>query len=64
MKLNYDEPLSNFAFNFKLRRYVWGMRRAELLIASNANVGGPTTAGPCELKVLKPVLKVPGGCSA
>jgi uncharacterized membrane protein len=37
------------------------MRRAELLIASNANVGGPTTAGPCELK---PVLKPPGSFSS
>jgi len=22
-KLKYDEPLSNFAFNFNLRRYIW-----------------------------------------
>ena len=24
MKLEYDEPLSNFAFNFNLRRYAKG----------------------------------------
>ena len=25
MKLNYDEPLSNVAFNFNLRRYAVGL---------------------------------------
>jgi len=27
LKLNYDEPLSNFAFEFNLRRYSWGCCR-------------------------------------
>ena len=29
MKLQYDEPLSNFAFDFYLRRYIWDKSRGK-----------------------------------
>ena len=31
LKLNYDDPLSNFAFNFYLRRYNLGRRYHHLI---------------------------------
>jgi hypothetical protein len=40
LKLNYDELLSSFAFNFNLRRYSEG-RVAEFLWIAPADVVGP-----------------------
>ena len=43
MKLNHDEPLSNFAFNLNLRRYI--MEHKQQMNASRAGARGPG-AGP------------------
>ena len=45
MKLNYDEPLSSFAFNLNLRRYMKG--DADL----------HDEVGRCRLTASKPALK-------
>ena len=55
MNLKYDESLSDFAFNFNLRRYS----------AVGLNCGGrppfvdKIKVGRCKLKPWKPVLKAP-----
>ena len=36
-KLEYDEPLSNFAFNFNLRRYIEDTDRSAALIGRRAD---------------------------
>jgi len=46
LKLQYDEALSNSAFNFNLRRYIEGRRECRFVFASLSNavrVSGPPT---------------------
>jgi len=50
LKLKYDEPPSNFAFNVNLRRYNLFRRCAPLITR---------VVGRCRLPVSKPVLKAP-----
>ena len=45
LKLQYDEPLSNFAFNFNLRRFSAGGVASELMAAADA----AATAATAEL---------------
>jgi len=45
LKLNHDEPLLNFAFNFNLRRYSQGARRRGRLPAVRGGGGGGQCAG-------------------
>jgi hypothetical protein len=53
LTLKYDEPLSNFAFNFNLRHYSM----------ATAVVPAARTVGRCRLTVSKPVSKPPPGFS-
>jgi hypothetical protein len=65
LKLKCDEPLSNFAFNFNLRRYIMeafthiaaAINRVykELTLSESHPLGG--TAGRCGMTVSKPELK-------
>jgi len=48
LKLKCDEPLSNFAFNFNLRRY------SKVLLSECDSL-----VGRCRLTVSNPVLKEP-----
>jgi len=61
LKLEYDEALSNFAFNFNLRRYtvvkLVDERAAFDLAFFDINM--PIMVGRCRLTVSKPVLKAP-----
>ena len=55
LQLTYDEPLSNFASKFKLRRYVkdkWKRPDVQVLVVS-------PKVRRCWLAVSKPVLKAP-----
>jgi hypothetical protein len=55
LKLEYNEPLSNFAFKFNLRRYTMDLLNE--LPAFNTSA---LTVGRCRLTLSKPVLKPPG----
>jgi len=57
LKLQYDEPLSNFAFNFYLRRYITEPGSVALPRAAGAAGAALIMAGRCRLTVSKPVLK-------
>ena len=63
MKLKSDEPLSNFAFNYNLRRYIQGGLNEDLvdllveLEKYERYGGGKTKVGRCRLTVSKPELK-------
>jgi len=46
LKLKYDEPLSNFAFNFKLHRYTTGLAVA---MAAQLGVDPSLAAAGCAL---------------
>jgi argininosuccinate synthase len=41
LKLQYDEPLSNFAVNFNLRHYIWDLNSRTKLIAYAEEAGIP-----------------------
>jgi len=58
LKLEYDEPLSNFAFNFNLRRYTV-VCIDEVHERSIENELLITTVGRCRLTVSKPMLIAP-----
>jgi len=47
LKLTHDEPLSNFAFRFNMRRYT----ERELLLSPSF---GPTVVGRCRLTLSNP----------
>ena len=53
MKLRYDGPLSNLAFNFNLRRYTVVAKTTARL----QNIDGVYKVGRCRLSISKPVLK-------
>jgi hypothetical protein len=55
LKLRYDELVSNFAFNFNLRRYSM-IGRPSL---ENAEVHAVIEVERCRVAVSKPVLKAP-----
>jgi hypothetical protein len=61
-KLEYDEPLSSFAFNFDLRPYT----RAMSLLHNHCyiTIDGEKSikVGRCGLMVSRPVLKVVRAC--
>ena len=61
MKLKYDELLSNFAFNFHLRRYIM------VSIPSNANIfrwdGTNHSVGQFRLKPAVSHVEPPGICA-
>ena len=64
MKLKCDEPLSNSAFNFNLRRYnsgaYWAWKGGgDQLWENYWNNSDRTMVGRCRLTVSKPVLKAP-----
>ena len=58
MKLQYDEPLSNFAFNFNLRRYKPAALDATLHLA------GTCRAAESEAKSNTMVLRIPAAIAA
>ena len=62
MKLQYDEPVSNVALKFKLRRYIWGESLADYTQYKLSTRDGQVSAkvGRCRLTVSKPMLKAPG----
>jgi len=77
LKLQYDEPLSNFAFNFNLRHYVKviqgpgtehalmkALMQAVMVQGVCAEVKLTTyrKVGRCSLTVSKPVLKLESAC--
>ena len=60
LTLKYDEPLSNVAFNFNLRRYSTGVKcwgGNSQCKANNDN--DKTVVRQCRFTVSKPVLKAP-----
>ena len=67
MILKYDEPLSNFAFNFNVRRYIEEGHVPDVAPAldkggcmdGNQSSLAQLTVGRCRLTVSKPVLKAP-----
>jgi len=52
LKLTYDDTLTNFAFNFNLRRYTE-------VLSMTAELKPYCMVGRCRLTVSKPVLKAP-----
>jgi len=58
LKLKYDGPLSNFAFNFNLRRYTSGLSVTITINAGGAtksrNCGSPNTVGRSRLTLSNP----------
>jgi len=57
LKLKCDGPLSNFAFNFNLRRYNEA-RAVAVAVAVRATRGGKSPeVGRCRLTLSKPELK-------
>ena len=49
MKLEYDEPLSIFAFNFKLRRYMKAIGDSIEIDREDADGSGATKVRRCML---------------
>jgi len=62
LKLKCDEALTNFAFNFNLRRYCWAYATFEedcVARGVTPDHGVAAEIGRCRLTVSKPVLKAP-----
>ena len=74
MRLKRDEPLSNFSYNFNLRRYIseytkwFGASKLKKLTLTKAAGPPPSRSGPTGVKahVARPhtALKVPAGVAA
>jgi hypothetical protein len=61
LKLEYDEPLSNFAFNFNVRRYSTGVRYDSVLL--NLYPDG-ASGGALQVASIKPRVESAPGFSA
>jgi len=61
LKLKHYNPLSRFAFNFNLRRYISDSCTSAALanMSSSGNPAAAHAVGQCRLTVSKPVLKAP-----
>jgi len=62
LKVKYDEPLSNFAFNFNLRHYTLDFYNIaatpeDLAILKVKEIKNGRLVGRCSLTISKPVLK-------
>jgi hypothetical protein len=59
LRLRYDGPVSNFAYNFTLRRYNMGSLQWLSLEWNLIGSGNGAMVGRCRSMVSRPVLKAP-----